>query len=123
MTNAKINPLEQLIEIYGKKFADALKAGDLTKAIRMCADYQSPDTGRELPFEERVKAFAFRVSMESLKIPEITRPAITVHFTPETMYRLGFDRDFGMQMMLDRNFHSSGEFEYMGVRMKREDYR
>lgn len=117
MAVAKINPLEQLIAIYGKKFADALKAGDLTKAIRMCADYQNPDTGQTLPFEERLKAFAFRVSMEALKVPEIDRPAVTVHFTPEKLNWLLTNREIAIRAM-DCNFYQTGTFDFMGVQMK-----
>jgi len=115
---SKINPLEQLIAIYGKKFADALKAGDLTKAIRMCADYQSPDTGDWLTFPDRVKAFALRVSFEGLKVPEIGNPAITVNFTDEAFYMLMRDRDIGM-MMMDHDFHRKQSFQFAGVQMQR----
>ena len=116
----KINPLEQLIAIYGTKFADALKAGDLTKAIRMCADYQSPDTGGWLTYPDRVKAFAMRVSFEALKVPEIGNPAITINFTDEAFYMMMRDFDMCKVMYVDRNFERGvPEFQYMGVQMKR----
>lgn len=116
---AKINPLEQLIAIYGKKFHEALKAGDVTKAIRMCADYQDPDTGRTLEYEKRVKAFAFRVSMESLKVPEIS--GVVIGFKPESFYSLINSREIAMMATMDRDFHQNGAFKYMGVTMKRVD--
>lgn len=115
----KINPLEQLIAIYGTKFADALKAGDLTKAIRMCADYQNPDTGDWLTFPDRIKAFAFRVSMEAFKVPEIRKsPAVTVHFTEEEFYMVMRDLEIGSRICFN-HIHNDLEVNYMGVKLKR----
>lgn len=114
----KINPLEQLIAIYGTKFADALKAGDLTKAIRMCADYQNPDTGDWLTFPDRVKAFAFRVGMEAFKVPEISRSAMTINFTDEQFGWIFRDIELG-SLINYNHIQQEMEVEFFGIKMKR----
>jgi len=113
----KINPLEQLIAIYGQKFHEALKAGDVTKAIRMCADYQNPDTGKWLDYGRRIRAFAYRVSLEAFKIPEIPSDAITIKFTPEAFHRLQSDSEFRYEDAMFRSM--DGKFKLYGVTMQR----
>lgn len=115
----KSNPLDDLIAIYGPKFEEALKAGDLKKARDYCADYQDTRTGRDLPDFSMLKAFAMRVSFEAVKSRLVVDEGVTVSFSERDFYHIRCDQEFGMLMMNQPIERVPDQFTYYGVNFKR----
>lgn len=120
MSDRTPNPIDLLIEVYGKGMQRALEKGDLTKARNICNAYQRD--GMNLPEIDTMRGFAFRISMEALRTGMVMsdegKPAITVTYEMHSYTKLFSEMMRGNLMsMQDLSTGASG-FTLFGIRFK-----